>query len=100
MRFLISAMVLLLGLGSLPAQASSTLRCGSSLISLGDSEYQVLVKCGQPAEEVRLGYREVVNQYGHTMDVRIDEWVYGPRNGMYHYLRFEGDDLVKITSSR
>ncbi len=99
---LISSIVLtlLLGLGSLPAQAGSTLRCGSALISLGDSEYQVLVKCGQPAEQSVLGYREVVNQYGHTHDVRVEEWVYGPRNGMYHYLRFEGGELVKIGSSR
>lgn len=100
MKLFISVMVLLLGLGSLPAQAGSTLRCGSNLISLGDSEYEVLVKCGQPAEEARLGYREVVNHYGHIMDVRVEEWVYGPRNGMYHYLRFEGGNLVKISSSR
>lgn len=102
MRIFISVMFLSLGLAgfSLSAQAGSTLRCGSGLISLGDSEYQVLAKCGQPAEESMLGYRELVNRYGHTQDVRISEWIYGPRSGMYHYLRFEGGNLVKITSSR
>lgn len=94
------ALVLAFGLGSLPVQAGSTLRCGSGLISTGDSEYLVLAKCGQPVEQASLGYREVVNQYGHVNDVRAEEWVYGPRNGMYHYLRFEGGNLVKITSSR
>lgn len=99
-QFLSATLLLLFGLASLSVQAGSTLRCGSSLVSLGDSEYQVLVKCGEPAEQSALGYREVVNRYGHIHDVRIEEWTYGPRNGMYHYLRFEGGELVKITSSR
>lgn len=85
---------------SLPAQAASTLRCGSALVSLGDSQYQVLAKCGTPAEETSLGYRERVNEYGHVHDLRVEEWVYGPRNGMYYYLRFEGGELVRIGSSR
>lgn len=100
MKRLISVSVLLMGLGSTSAQAGSTLRCGSNLISLGDSEYQVMTKCGQPAEESMLGYREIVNRYGHVTEVRVNEWVYGPRNGMYHYLRFEGGNLVRISSSR
>lgn len=81
-------------------QAGSTLRCGSSLISTGDNRHQVLARCGEPAEQYPVGYREVVNRYGHVSDVLIEEWIYGPRSGMYHYLRFEGGYLVKITSSR
>ncbi len=33
-------------------------------------------------------------------EVQIEEWAYGPRNGMYYYLRFEGNRLVKIESKR
>lgn len=92
--------LLVTGLYIQPAQAGSTLRCGSGLISLGDSRHQVQSKCGEPADQTSLGYRETVNQYGHVNDVQVEEWTYGPRSGMYHYLRFEGGYLVKITSSR
>ena len=99
-NFLPIAALLAAGLFAQSAQAGSTLRCGSGLISLGDSRHQVYSKCGQPADQSGLGYREIVNEYGHTNDVYIEERGYGPRNGMYHYLRFEGGNLVKITSSR
>jgi hypothetical protein len=32
--------------------------------------------------------------------VPIEEWTYGPRNGMYHFLRFEGNRLRDIDSKR
>lgn len=80
--------------------AASTMRCNSHLISLGEKQHSVLSKCGQPAEQSFLGYKEVVNAYRHVHEVKVEEWVYGPRNGMYHYLRFEGGALIKISSSR
>ena len=83
-----------------PAQAASTLRCQSSLISLQDRTSEVLTKCGEPATKEFLGYREVVDYYGGVSQVGIDEWSYGPRNGMYYYLRFEANRLVKIQSKR
>jgi hypothetical protein len=82
------------------AQAASTLRCQSSLISLDDHVSEVQAKCGTPATEAFLGYREVIDYYGGTRQVGIDEWSYGPRNGMYYYLRFEANRLVKIQSKR
>ncbi|MBP7188599.1 MAG: DUF2845 domain-containing protein, partial [Thiopseudomonas sp.] len=33
-------------------------------------------------------------------ELHIQEWVYGPNNGMYHYLRFEGNRLTSIESQR
>lgn len=93
---------ILLGLlcWSFSAQAGSTLRCGSGLISLGDSHAQVQQKCGEPIERTALGYREKLDSYGFTQEVLLEEWSYGPRNGMYHFLRFEGGQLVRINSSR
>ena len=81
-------------------QAASTLRCQSNLISLDDHASEVQAKCGEPATKAFLGYREVVDYYGGVSQVGIDEWSYGPRNGMYYYLRFEANRLVKIQSKR
>lgn len=82
------------------AEASSTLRCGSKLISLDDLASEVEAKCGTPVSRDLLGYREVVVYYGLTQEVAIEEWIYGPRNGMYHFLRLEGNRVVKIESKR
>lgn len=93
------ALPLLLAVAS--AQASSTLRCeGGGLISQDDSTSEVQRKCGEPASRSSLGYREKVDHYGFTSEVLVEEWVYGPRNGMYQYLRFEGNKLIKIESKR
>jgi hypothetical protein len=82
------------------ALGASTLRCQSSLISLDDHTSEVQAKCGEPATKAFLGYREVIDYYGGSRQVGIDEWSYGPRNGMYYYLRFEANRLVKIESKR
>lgn len=82
------------------AEAGSTLRCGSQLISLEDLASELEAKCGQPASRSFLGYREVVDYYGHSREIALEEWVYGPRNGMYYFLRLEGNRLTRIESKR
>ena len=47
-----------------------------------------------------MGYREVLDEYGFYNEVAVEEWAYGPRNGMYQFLRFEGNRLIKIESKR
>jgi hypothetical protein len=43
---------------------------------------------------------------GYTLDAHgnneflVEEWVYGPRNGMNYYLRFEGGRLKSVESKR
>lgn len=93
---LLAALLLLASL----AQASSTLRCGSELISLGDSAWEVLRKCGEPVNQSQLGHKLQRDEYGLRYDVGVEEWIYGPRNGMYHILRFEGGRLRDIRSER
>lgn len=100
LRALLLASLLLPGMFSQLALAASTMRCNSQLISLGEKQHSVISKCGQPVEQSFIGYKEIVNIYRHVHEVQVDEWVYGPRNGMYHFLRFEGGTLVKISSSR
>ncbi|MBK5376764.1 DUF2845 domain-containing protein [Pseudomonas sp. TH43] len=79
------------------AVASDTLRCGSQLISLGDRSSEVLQKCGEPVSRDVLGYKRSANR---REEFQVEEWTYGPSNGMYQYLRFEGNRLREITSKR
>ncbi|MCQ4328952.1 DUF2845 domain-containing protein [Stutzerimonas stutzeri] len=82
------------------AQASSTHRCGSALVSLEASAAEVKSKCGEPASASLVGYKEVLDDYGFRHEVQVEEWVYGPASGMYHFLRFEGNRLRQIDSQR
>lgn len=79
------------------ATASDTLRCGSQLISLGDRTSEVLQKCGEPVSRDVLGYKRSANR---REEFQVEEWTYGPSNGMYQYLRFEGNRLRQINSKR
>ncbi|WP_332768190.1 DUF2845 domain-containing protein [Pseudomonas koreensis] len=79
------------------AAASDTLRCGSQLISLGDRTSEVLQKCGEPVSRDVLGYKRSANR---REEFQVEEWTYGPSNGMYQYLRFEGNRLRQINSKR
>lgn len=97
LRLSLLALTLLLAMA---AQAGSTLRCGSKLVSTGDLASEVQAKCGEPASRDFLGYREATDYYGHITEVAIEEWVYGPRSGMYYFLRLEGNRLTKIDSKR
>ena len=82
------------------AEASSTLRCGSQLVSKGDSAAEVRTKCGTPLSQDFIGYKQIRDEYGFTQEVAMEEWSYGPRNGMYYFLNFEANRLTSINSRR
>ncbi|MCI3947061.1 hypothetical protein K0038_04142 [Pseudomonas syringae] len=89
------------GVAALPVHAASTLRCGSQLISTGDRTFEVQQKCGDPISQDVIGTKETFSaNYRRSETARIEEWVYGPDNGMYQYLHFEGGRLVRIDSQR
>lgn len=90
---------LLLVVLSAPLSAA-TLRCDRDLVSSGDHTSEVLDKCGQPNSRETIGYRRRGDDWGNYEEVRVEEWVYGPRNGMYYFLRFEGNRLIEIDSDR
>ena len=96
MKILLAALALLLS----PLSQAATLRCGSGLITSDDHLSEVQSKCGEPVTRQFLGYREVIDYYGGTTQVPIEEWSYGPRNGMYYYLRSEANRLIKVESKR
>ena len=76
------------------AYASEYFRCGCHLIEIGDPKYQVIKQCGKPVSKDITGY----TQKGYGM--KIEELIYGPRSGIYYYLKFIGNRLVKIESIR
>ena len=88
--------LLLLALAA-PAGAADTMRCGSKLISLGDRTFEVLQKCGEPVHRDLVGY---TGGYYDSRELTIEEWVYGPNNGMLSILTFEGNRLVRIETKR
>jgi len=98
MRFSI-LLTLLLGLG-VQAQAASTLRCASAIVSLQDTTATVARKCGEPASRSVVGTRKTPGPGVGYSEVPVEEWVYGPENGMYQYLRFVGARLDSIDSQR
>lgn len=94
-RLLVLA-TLLASIGS-PLLHAETMRCGSQLVSLGDRAFEVERKCGTPVYRDPIGY--TLGSYDRR-EYRIEEWVYGPTNGMLSILRFEGNRLVEIERRR
>ena len=90
----LGAAVLLIAAAS--AQAD-TLRCGSQLVTTGDRAFEVERKCGVPQHRDLVGYSFSRND---RQEFRLEEWVYGPRNGMLSILTFEGNRLVRIETRR
>lgn len=81
---------------SATAQAD-TMRCGSALVSLGDRPFEIERKCGAPVHRDPIGY--TLGSYDRR-EYMIEEWVYGPSNGMLSILRFEGNRLTAIERRR
>ena len=110
---IISGLVLLFFFNSLPAHA---FRCGTRLISEGDSKFRVLSTCGDPThieiwEEERIyrdyrapRYRDSENHiYRYPAVVKqlvtIERWTYNLGALKFiRYLIFENGSLVEITT--
>lgn len=92
-----STVVLAAALLVSPLAWADTFRCGSKLVSLGDRSFEVAAKCGEPAHRDLVGY--TLGSYDRR-EFKMEEWVYGPDNGMLKILTFEGNRLVRIESQR
>jgi ribosomal protein L32 len=68
---------------------SDTLRCRNSLVSKGDSKYEVTEKCGEPARKEHITY------YGTYSRKTVEQWTYdfGPQEFVY-LVRFESNGAV------
>jgi hypothetical protein len=93
---------------ALPAAASDadTMRCGTRLVTLGDTQYEVRSLCGAPDGEAFLGTRsrQVAVPFGpfpghlaETREVAVEEWIYDPGYGRFlRILTFVGGRLDSI----
>ena len=100
--------ILVLGLCLFAATPSfAALRCGTKLVSEGDTRSEVAVKCGEPTEivtEKSVFRRPVIWTNGRpyfigedSVEVQVEAWIYnlGP-NKLMRRLRFEGGILTEI----
>lgn len=83
-------------LTAIVAQAETTMRCDNGILSLGDSKYDTLTKCGEPA--MKDSFPQPVGS--GSASVTIDEWTYdfGPTRFVY-IVRIEGGKVVRIEST-
>lgn len=80
--------------------ANATMRCGTALISVGDTLSVVGEKCGAPDRSVVQEPALRSNGGPRFNSAKVTLWVYGPRNGAYQHLRFIDDKLVSIDIRR
>lgn len=74
-----------------------SLRCGTQLISTGDRAFEVERKCGPPLQRDLVGYTLGAHA---RQEAVVEEWLYGPSNGMLSILTFEGNRLKRIETRR
>ena len=74
---------------------SQAMRCESKLVHEGDQSFIVRKFCGTPIEKELIGYTLTASR---TRELKIENWVYGPMDGRYFILTFEGGVLKKIIS--
>lgn len=108
MNRIVIALALALGLGVFSASpAHAALRCGSKIVTEGDTSAEVAAKCGEPVDiiQMRSVYRRPVIWINGRpqfigedfMEVPVEAWVYnfGP-NKFMRRLKFEAGLLAKI----
>jgi hypothetical protein len=97
----------LLLFGVLACSPAFAFRCGTKLVSEGDSRSEVAAKCGEPTEIVSQGSifrRPVVWNYGRPyyigdgfIEVPVETWLYNlGTNKLMRRLRFEGGFVTDI----
>ena len=83
-----------------PAWAADSLRCGSRLVTLGDSKVRVLDVCGEPLAREVVGSRTLhQGTRGFFLESTevVERWTYDA--GLTHFRReltFSGGRLVEI----
>jgi hypothetical protein len=80
--------------------AQATMRCGTSLISLGDTAAVVRAKCEAPDHSEDQEPASRINGVPRLNAVKVSFWVYGPRNGAFQHLKFIEDKLVAVDTRR
>ncbi len=87
-------------LASYPSAAHASMRCPNGIISGGETTFEVLHKCGEPDSKEKINPTLGSDGKALNKSATIENWVYGPSNGMYRFLKFIDGTLVKIESHR
>lgn len=84
---------------SMAGVEDDSLRCGSDLIDLGETMYEVRKSCGEPYSIQDVGEKRHYSRYKSKRRsvesiVYLTEWIYERDDGIY-VLTFEGSRLVE-----
>ncbi|WP_210725946.1 DUF2845 domain-containing protein [Modicisalibacter radicis] len=94
----VAIVAFLLAISSI-ARPAHAMRCNGDLVSIGDLTFDVARICGEPKWK-QVSPPETINGRIVKGAVRVERWVYGPKNGVYLYLRFVNGELRSIDSQR
>jgi hypothetical protein len=91
---------LVLALATANSAAAGTMRCNSSVVSLGETKAEVAMKCGEPASQDSRQEEIMERTEGagtRVTTVTIDDWTYdfGP-DSLIRYLTFRNNRLVGV----
>lgn len=92
--------VFIIALVTASASQAATMRCDHGIIATGASIAEVLETCGEPDTRERTPQYIDPDGYPAEGSVNIEQWSYGPTNGMVRSLRFIDGRLVEIDSTR
>jgi hypothetical protein len=114
MKKLSCSVVLLMMVMLMASNEAAAFRCGTRLVSVGDSKYEVLWKCGEPTwveswvekriqpysvEPFSDGYRFYLPSptFATVVYVNVEQWVYDQgRTQFTRVLTFENSRLARI----
>jgi hypothetical protein len=80
-----------------PVAEGDTFRCGTKLVTVGDTSAEVAAKCGSPTQVALVNGQQ--NQPSVTIGVSVETWLYsfGP-NRLTMRVHIEGGTVVEIDS--
>ena len=76
-------------------------RCGSGLVSVGDSKGKVLIECGKPTFKDKVADRETrrrtgTKKTGAKTTKSVEQWTYNcGKDDFIYVLTFEGGKLIR-----
>lgn len=98
MKGLSVSILITIVVGALSATASAeNMRCGNDYISINDSAFTVVKKCGEPVSKIHVGYTVDGNQ---KRELIIEEWIYGPHKNFFYFITITGGRVTEIRSER
>jgi hypothetical protein len=77
----------------------TSLRCGTSLVSIGDSKSRVFFHCGEPYLREVIGYSELPGSEDE-IDFIVESWTYDIGQSHFYIITFLGGRVENIESEK